>query len=103
MAEEQSKRSKRKHRQGKVLKNKMDKGIVVRVERKLPHPRYRKVIKMGKKYYAHDENNEAQVGDTVEIVESRPISKLKRWRLVGIVRKAQILSEEETDSGEKQS
>jgi small subunit ribosomal protein S17 len=101
MAEEQKKRSKRKRRQGVVLKDKMDKGVVVRVERRLPHPRYRKVIKRGKKYYVHDENNVAQVGDTVAIVESRPISKLKRWRLVGIVRKAQISSEEQTDSGEE--
>lgn len=101
MAEEQGKRSKRKRRQGVVLKSKMDKGIVVRVERRLPHPKYRKVIKRGKKYYVHDENNEAQVGDTVAIVESRPISKLKRWRLVGIVRKAQIPSEEQIDSGKE--
>ena len=102
MGEEQKERSKRKRRQGVVLKDKMNKGVVVWVERKLPHPRYGKVIKRGKKYYVHDENNEAHVGDTVAIVESRPISKLKRWRLVGIVRKARIPSEEQmTDSGEE--
>ena len=88
MAEEQKTRSKRKHRQGRVLRDKMDKGLIVWVERKLRHQRYEKVIKIGKKYYVHDENNEAQIGDIVDIVETRPVSKLKRWRLAGIVRKA---------------
>lgn len=98
MAEDQKARSKRKHRQGMVLKKKMDKGIVVWVERKLRHPRYQKVIKSGKKYYVHDEKNEAQVGDTVAIMESRPISKLKRWRLVEIIRKSRIPTDERIKS-----
>ena len=88
MPEEQKQRGKRKQKQGKVLKDKMAKTVVVWVERKLRHPLYGKVIKKGKKYYVHDESNEARVGDVVEIAEVRPVSKLKRWRLVRIVRKA---------------
>jgi small subunit ribosomal protein S17 len=62
----------------------MDKTIVVRVARRIAHPRFRKIITVHKKYYAHDEKNEAQVGDIVRIRESRPLSKLKRWKLVSI-------------------
>ncbi len=87
MAEQQSTRAKRKSRTGVVIKDKMHKGIVVWVERKLRHARYGKVIKVGKKYHVHDEKNEARADDIVEIMETRPISKLKRWRLVRILRR----------------
>ena len=89
MTGEKTARNKRKIRQGKVLKAKMQKTIIVWVERRLRHPRYEKVIITGKKYYVHDENNEAKEGDIVDIMETRPLSKLKRWRLEKIVRKAQ--------------
>ena len=76
-------RGNRRSKHGTVVGNKMNKTVVVRVDRKLPHPKYGKVIMLSKKYYAHDESNELQVGDKVEIIESRPVSKLKRWRVVG--------------------
>lgn len=79
-----SERGLRKERIGKVTSNKMDKTIVVTVDRLARHTRYKKVIKISKKYYVHDEKNEAKVGDEVRIAETRPTSKLKRWRLVEI-------------------
>lgn len=82
-------RQSRKTRTGKVISNKMQKGIVVVVERRVAHPLYKKYYKRTTKFYAHDEKNEAGVGDTVLIMETRPLSKLKRWRLVQIVAKAQ--------------
>ena len=82
-------RNSRKTRTGKVVSSKMDKSIVVAVERKVAHPLYKKYFKRTTKFYAHDEKNVAGVGDTVLIMETRPISKLKRWRLVEIVAKAQ--------------
>ncbi len=82
-------RNNRKTRTGKVVSNKMQKGIVVAVERRVAHPLYKKYYKRTTKFYAHDEKNEAGIGDTVLIMETRPISKLKRWRLVEIVAKAQ--------------
>ena len=78
----------RKTRTGKVVSNKMAKSIVVQIERKVAHPLYKKYFKRTTKFYAHDEKNEAGVGDTVKIMETRPLSKLKRWRLVEIVTKA---------------
>jgi small subunit ribosomal protein S17 len=81
-------RNARKERQGTVVSDAQDKTIVVRVERRTTHPLYGKTIKVSKKYHAHDESNEAGVGDTVRIVETRPLSKLKRWRLDEIVEKA---------------
>jgi small subunit ribosomal protein S17 len=78
-------RSHRKERVGEVLASKMTKTIVVRVERRFPHPKFKKVITGYKKFYAHDEKNEAKVGDRVRIQETRPLSKTKRWRLVEIV------------------
>jgi small subunit ribosomal protein S17 len=80
-------RGNRKERVGQVISNKMGKTIVVRVERRFPHPRFKKVVTGYKKFYAHDEKNEAKVGDRVRIEETRPISKLKRWRLVSVVEK----------------
>ena len=78
-------RGNRKVRVGEVVSNKMAKTIVVRVERRFPHPQFKKIITSYKKFYAHDEKAEAKVGDTVRIEESRPLSKLKRWRLVEVV------------------
>lgn len=79
---------KRKQRVGEVVSNKMTKTIVVRVERRFPHPQYKKIVTSYKKFYAHDEKSEAKTGDTVCIEESRPLSKLKRWTLVKVVERA---------------
>ena len=73
---------------GIVVSNKMQKSIVVRVDRKMKHPKYGKFILRSKKFIAHDENNECNIGDTVRIMETRPLSKRKNWRLVEIVEKA---------------
>ena len=78
----------RKQRVGVVVSNKMDKSISVAVERKLKHPIYGKFVKKTKKFMAHDENNECTIGDKVRIMETRPLSKNKRWRLVEILEKA---------------
>lgn len=81
-------RNLRKSRVGVVSSNKMDKTISVSVERKLMHPIYGKFVKKTKKFMAHDESNACQVGDLVRIMETRPLSKRKRWRLVEIIEKA---------------
>lgn len=81
-------RNLRKTRIAKVLSARQNKTLVCNVERRAAHPRYRKVLTLEKKCYVHDENNEARAGDTVEIMETRPLSKLKRWRLMSIVRRA---------------
>ena len=78
----------RKTRVGKVVSDKMDKTIVVAIEDNVKHPKYGKVIKNTVKFKAHDENNECREGDTVKIMETRPLSKDKRWRLVEIIEKA---------------
>src|SRR6201995_2966822 len=80
-----SDRGHRKERIGEVISNKMAKTIVVRGERRFPHPRYKKVVTGYSKFYAHDEKNEAKVGDRVRIQEARPLSKMKNWRLVEVV------------------
>ncbi len=80
--------TRRKTRVGKVVGNKMEKSITVAIERKVPHPIYKKYFKRTTKLMAHDEKREAGIGDTVKIMETRPLSKMKRWRLVGIVEKA---------------
>jgi small subunit ribosomal protein S17 len=82
----------RKERLGKVISNKMNKTIVVSVERRFPHPKYKKVVKAFSKFYAHDEKSEAKVGDVVLIRETRPLSKLKRWRLTQVLEKAPQIS-----------
>ena len=87
---------------GVVVSDKMDKTIVVKVERFVQHPRFKKYVKRSKKYYAHDEKNEAGVGDTVEIEETRPLSKLKRWRLVRIVRRSALAETPKAASGESE-
>ncbi len=79
---------KRKQRVGEVVSDKMTKTIVVRVERRFPHPQYKKIVTSYKKFYAHDEKSEAKAGDMVCIEESRPLSKLKRWTLVKVVERA---------------
>ena len=81
-------RNQRKVRVGKVISNKMQKSIVVSLERKVPHPLYKKYYKQTSTLMAHDEKREAGIGDTVKVMETRPISKRKRWRLVEIVEKA---------------
>jgi len=88
VAEEQ-KRNERKVRIGKVVSDKMDKTIVVAIEELIQHKLYKKSVKRTVKFKAHDENNEAQVGDRVQIMETRPLSREKRWRLVKIVEKVQ--------------
>ena len=85
--EVKSDRGQRKERVGQVISNKMTKTIIVRVERRFPHPRYKKVVTGYSKFYAHDEKSEAKVGDLVRIQETRPLSKTKNWRLVEVVEK----------------
>lgn len=82
------KRNLRKERIGVIVSDKMDKSIVVAVERKVKHPMYGKFVKRTSKFVAHDEKNESHVGDTVRIVETRPLSKTKNWRLVEIIERA---------------
>ena len=81
-------RNLRKTRTGKVVSNKMDKTIVVAIEEHVKHPLYKKIIKRTVKLKAHDENNECNIGDRVRVMETRPLSKDKRWRLVEIIEKA---------------
>jgi small subunit ribosomal protein S17 len=81
-------RNLRKERQGVVFSNKMDKTITVAIKWKEKHPIYQKFVSKTKKYHAHDEKNDCNIGDTVRIMETRPLSKLKRWRLVEIIERA---------------
>src|SRR4029079_17964252 len=81
-------RGNRKERVGEVISNKMAKTIIVQVERRYAHPKFKKVVTGYKKFYAHDEKSEAKVGDRVRIEETRPLSKLKRWRLVEVVERS---------------
>ena len=83
-----SERNLRKTRVGLVSSNKMEKSITVVVERRIPHPMYGKYVKRSKKLTAHDDKNECQIGDLVKIMETKPISKSKRWRLVEVIEKA---------------
>lgn len=80
-----SERSKRKERVGEVISSKMNKTIIVRVQRRFPHPKWGKVVTSYSRFYAHDEKNEAHPGDRVRIMETRPLSKTKRWRLVAVI------------------
>jgi small subunit ribosomal protein S17 len=79
-------RALRKVRLGEVVSNKMDKTIVVRSLTRVPHPKFGKIIKHVSKFHAHDEKNEAQIGDRVSIMETRPLSKTKRWRLIEVLK-----------------
>jgi len=85
MAEETTIRGHRKQRVGEVVSDKMTKTIVVRVQRRFQHPQFKKVVTSYKKLYAHDDNEVAQIGDTVRIQETRPLSKTKCWRLVEVL------------------
>jgi small subunit ribosomal protein S17 len=84
---ERAKRASRKTRTGEVISSSMNKTIVVRTVTRVPHPKFGKIVKQMKKFYAHDEQNQAKTGDTVRIMETRPLSKLKRWRLMEVVQK----------------
>jgi small subunit ribosomal protein S17 len=88
MADETTERGSRKTRVGTVVSSKMDKTAIVAVERKVAHPVYGKQVVRTKKYYAQDDENAAREGDVVKIMETRPLSKTKRWRIVEIVEKA---------------
>ena len=85
-AETTTARGLRKTRVGQVVSNKMAKTAIVETVTRVPHPKFGKIVKQVKKFYAHDEEGKAQVGDTVRIAETRPLSKLKRWRLVEIIK-----------------
>ena len=85
-------RNRRRVVSGVVTSDRMDKGISVRVERIFKHPKYKKYIRRHSTYHAHDEKNDCQVGDTVELMECRPMSKLKRWRLVKVVNRTDLAS-----------
>lgn len=82
MEAQQNERGNRKTQKGIVVSNKMDKTVVVKVERRLPHPRYGKIVKRSQKLYAHNDLKEVKIGDEVTVIETRPISKLKRWRVI---------------------
>jgi small subunit ribosomal protein S17 len=95
MAETTTTQSRRATKIGQVVSTKMSKTIVVEVIMKKAHPLYKRVIAKNKKFYAHDEANTARVGDYVEIEETRPMSKLKRWRLKNVLQKAKLVAGEE--------
>jgi small subunit ribosomal protein S17 len=82
--------SRRNEKVGQVVSTKMQKTIVVEVEMRKAHPKYKRIVRMSKKFYAHDEQNSARVGDMVRIRETRPLSKLKRWQLEEIVRRSAL-------------
>jgi small subunit ribosomal protein S17 len=88
---------------GQVVSTKMNKTIVVQTIMKKSHPLYRRVVAKAKKFYAHDESNTARVGDFVEIEETRPMSKLKRWRLKNVIQKAKLVAGEDTGAGQQAS
>ncbi|HEV2463152.1 MAG TPA: 30S ribosomal protein S17 [Acidobacteriaceae bacterium] len=93
--------SRRNEKVGEVVSTKMQKTIVVEVEMRKAHPKYRRVMKTSKKFYAHDEQNTARVGDMVRIRETRPLSKLKRWNLEEIVRRSALAQVEDTATVEQ--
>ncbi len=88
MSEVTTERTLRKTRVGKVISTSMDKTVVVAIEDNVKHPMYGKIVKRTKKLHAHDEENQCSVGDVVEVMETRPLSKTKRWRVVTIIEKA---------------
>jgi small subunit ribosomal protein S17 len=83
-----SARGNRKVREGTVVSSKMDRTIVVEQKRRIRHPLYKRYITLTKKYYAHDDENQCGIGDVVRIMETRPLSKMKRWRLISVLEKA---------------
>ncbi len=86
---------------GTVVSDKMDKTVVVLVETLRQHPKYKKYVRYRKKFYAHDEKNECKVGDVVRIIESRPLSKLKRWRVVEIIQRREVVAPPPAEEVEK--
>ena len=94
-------RNLRKTRTGKVVSNKMEKTIVVAIEDHVKHPLYNKIVKRTYKLKAHDENNECNIGDTVKVMETRPLSKDKRWRLIEVVERAKEEVESHGSAGDK--
>jgi small subunit ribosomal protein S17 len=93
---EETARGHKNEKIGQVVSTKMRKTIVVETSRRVPHPVYKKIVKIRKKFYAHDEEATARVGDVVRIVESRPLSRLKRWRLAEVIRRAALVGVEDT-------
>jgi len=89
--------TKRKTLTGTVVSDKMDKTVVVRVERRLSHSKFKKVVKTSNKYKVHDENNECRPGDYITICETRPLSKFKRWRLLEILKRAESVDKEKSE------
>lgn len=92
--------SRRNEKVGQVVSTKMQKTIVVEVEMRKAHPKYKRIVRSSRKFYAHDEQNSARVGDMVRIRETRPLSKLKRWSLEEIVRRSSLSQVEATQAGE---
>ena len=98
MAEAQAKKAGLKNEKvGQVVSTKMQKTIVVEVSRRVPHPLYKRIVGKRKKFYAHDEEGRAKMGDVVRIIECRPLSKLKRWRLGEVVRRAALVAAQPKD------
>jgi len=98
-----TKQNRRSTKIGQVVSTKMAKTIVVETVMKKSHPLYRRVVAKSKKFYAHDENNTARVGDFVEIEETRPLSRLKRWRLKNVIQKAKLVAGEEAAAEQQAS
>ncbi|HWB97032.1 MAG TPA: 30S ribosomal protein S17 [Bryobacteraceae bacterium] len=94
---EQTQKGLKNEKVGEVVSVKMQKTIVVEVSRRVPHPLYKRIIGKRKKFYAHDENSTAKLGDVVRIVECRPLSKLKRWRLADVIRRAAQVGPQPTE------
>lgn len=94
---------KRKVKTGVVVSNKMQKTVVVEVERAFPHPFYKKVVRTSEKFKAHDEENKCAIGDLVEIVETRPVSRHKRWRVVKVVGRAKVKTYERPKKKEREA
>ena len=97
---DQSAKGHKNEKGGEVVSTKMQKTIVVEVSRRVPHRLYKKIVGQRKKFYAHDEESTARVGDTVRIVESRPLSRLKRWTLAEVVRRAALVGVEDMATSE---
>jgi small subunit ribosomal protein S17 len=97
----EEKQTRRNEKVGQVVSTKMQKTIVVEIEMRKAHPKYKRVMKTNKKFYAHDEQNSARVGDVVRIRETRPLSKLKRWQLEEIVRRSALAQAEEAAAAKK--
>ena len=99
----EEKQTRRNEKVGQVVSTKMQKTIVVEIEMRKAHPKYKRVMKTNKKFYAHDEQNSARVGDMVRIRETRPLSKLKRWQLEEIVRRSALAQVEEAAAAAKRA